>query len=87
MSTVKANIDTQEGEHETLDTFQDESTQQASSTPHIYDVVELPASSHNSPPPPPASEYDYVTMGTVVDDTKDFEITDCAAYSVTGRRQ
>ncbi len=85
MSTLKANTDTQEGEHETLDTFQDESTQ-ASSTPHIYDVVEFPASSHSSPQPP-ASEYDYVTMGTVVDDTKDFEITDCAAYSVTGRRQ
>ncbi len=85
MSTVKANIDTQEGEHETLGTFQDESTQQASSTPHVYDVVEFPASSHDSPPPPLLQNMT-VTMGTVVDDTKDFEITDCAAYSVTGRR-
>ena len=65
MSTVNADVDTQDKEYETLDTFQDESTQQASSTPHVYDVVEFPA---------------------VNDDIKDFEITDCAAYSVTGRR-
>ena len=67
MSTVNADVDTQDKEYETLDTFQDESTQQASSTPHVYDVVELP------------------TRNVVNGDIKDFEITDCAAYSVTGR--
>ncbi len=71
MSAVQANTDTQE---ETLDT-----------STHVYDVVKFPTSSPSSPQPP-APEYDYITMGTVAsDDTKDFEITDCAAYSVTGR--
>ena len=68
MSTVNADVDTQDKEYETLDTFQDESTQQAFSTPHVYDVVEFPA------------------RNVVNADIKDFEITDCAAYSVTGRR-
>ncbi len=86
MDAVQANIGTQQEEYETIDTFQDESTQKASSTPHVYDVVEFPTSSPSSPQSP-APEYDYITMGTVAsDDTKDFEITDCAAYSVTGRR-
>ncbi len=86
MSAVPADVDTQERENETLDTFQDDRIQQANSIPHIYDVVELPTSSPSAPQPP-AAEYDYITMETVVsDDIKNFEITDCAAYSVTGRR-
>ncbi len=86
LSVVPADVDTQEREYETLDTFHDDYIQQATSTPHIYDVIELPSSS-SSAPPPPAAEYDYITMETVVsDDTKDFEFTECAAYSVTGRR-
>ncbi len=74
MSAVKDDVDTQEREYETLDTFQDDCIQQVTSTPHIYDVVELPTSSPNAPPPP-AAEYDYITMETVVsDDTKDLAI-------------
>ena len=72
MSAVQANVDAEEGEYEILDTFQAED--------------ELPAPAAT---PPRTPEYDYVCAGkpSVVSDTKpkDFEFTECAAYSVTGR--
>ncbi len=79
MNTVQTNQDTDDGEYETIDSFQD-----PSSKPHVYDDVEFPPSSPS--PPPPVPEYECVTTGTAVSaSNKDFKITDCAAYSVTRR--
>ncbi len=69
MSTVQTNQDTNDGEYETIDSFQDPDS-------HVYDNDDYLPSSPS--PPPPVPEYECVTTETAV--SKDFEITDCAAY-------
>ncbi len=74
----QTNSDTNDGEYETMDKFQDISTK-----PHEYE--DLPSSTSPNPPPP-VPEYEPVTAGTVVNKSnKNFDITGCAAYGLTDR--